>query len=388
MSRIQRRRIDIPPLALLDKQWDDQGIRAQRRKSCDLERSGTVLGIDLVNGLALTPQLKGFVSILTCGVDLITERRASPRAVSGLLGKLQWNDLLNRFLLSCFHHVYEFVRSADFDRVVDLPPEVLAELALNLSLWPYWIVDLTRGWMDVLPVTDASESYGFGLCAANVAPSLTREVASQPYDEDVHVRCTPEAGAPHEIPRVGATYRLPFALSKFRPLLAQRATFKAHSGGLDASAVAQGMRTLSRDTRLHSRRGAFLVDARAVMGALRKGRSSAPTLRHPICRVAALCLACDWTWRFHYVPSESNAADWPSRGKVYRQERARQRRRTMEGHNGRVRKYSKLERALTKERAGRKFIRNLLREKVDAGEALPSPASSSSVSLDGADIWL
>ena len=89
-----------------------------------------------------------------------------------------------------------------------------------------------------------------------------------------------------------------------------------------------------------------------------------------------------------WPPFAWHVTDWPSRGKVYRQERARQRRRTMEGHNIRVRTYSKLERALTKERAGRKFIRDFLREKVDAGEALPSPASSSSVSLDGADIWL
>jgi hypothetical protein len=119
---------------------------------------------------------------------------------------------------------------------------------------------------------------------------------------------------------------------------------------------------LSRSPHLHSRRGAFLVDAQAVIGALRKGRSSAPTLMHPIRRVAALCLACDWTWRFHYVPSESNAADWPSRGLAYKQQKARQRRRVQQGHSwrlGRVRQYSKLERALTRHSNQVKFVRNL-----------------------------
>ena len=106
------------------------------------------------------------------------------------------------------------------------------------------------------------------------------------------------------------------------------------------------MRLLSRHPGLHSRQGAFLVDARAVMGALRKGRSSAPTLRHPLRVVSALCLACDWTWRYHYVPSESNAADWPSRGTVYRREQGRMKRRLELERNGRVRKFTKFDQYL------------------------------------------
>jgi hypothetical protein len=355
-SPVAKRSLDMPPLALLDKTWDERKIIAQDRKSFDMMQNGTALGIDLIEGVSLAPQLDGFVNVIRAGVDLVRRRHGSPEAVNSLLGKFQWYDLLNRCILSCFHDVYEFVRREPPSSDVQLPSEVVGEIALNLVLFPFWSVDLTRGWIDTLPVTDASEKFGFGLCSAAIPPSLSREIASLPYDSDTHVRCTPEHGAPPERPRVGTPFRLPFGLSKFRPLLSQRAKWKTHSGGLEAAGVAQGLRFLSRNTQLHCKRGAFLVDARSVIGALRKGRSSAPTLRQPIRRVAALSLACDWTWRYHYVPSESNAADWPSRGLTYRQERSRQRRRNEMRHNGRVRKYSKLERALATCQSQEEFL--------------------------------
>jgi hypothetical protein len=53
-----------------------------------------------------------------------------------------------------------------------------------------------------------------------------------------------------------------------------------------------------------------------VLFSLQKGRSGAPTLRHPVRQAGALSLACGWRWRFGYLPSESNPADDPSRGVV------------------------------------------------------------------------
>ena len=58
------------------------------------------------------------------------------------------------------------------------------------------------------------------------------------------------------------------------------------------------------------------MDAQAVRAALQKGRSGAPTLRHPVKQAGAISLACGWRWRYGYLPSESNPADDPSRGVV------------------------------------------------------------------------
>jgi hypothetical protein len=271
---------------------------------------------------------------------------ASPREVNSFLGRVQWYDLLNRSMLSTLRDVFGFVAQDDAERMQRVPTSVVDELALNIALFPCWVIDLTRGWMETLPVSDASEAFGLGFCTAQATTQLVREIASLPYDSDVFIRCQPEDGAPAERPRCGETFRLPFGLSRFKPVLSQKARWKSHSGGLEASAVAQGLRILSRSPGQHRRRGVFLVDARAVMGALRKGRTSAPTLWHPIRRCAALCLTCDWSLRFHYIPSESNAADWPSRGAIYSRERARQKRRLAQRSNGHVRKFSKLELAL------------------------------------------
>ena len=136
------------------------------------------------------------------------------------------------------------------------------------------------------------------------------------------MRLTFEACDPCEKPRRGRELRLPLWRKDFKPLLAVRAKHAAHSGGLEATGVVLGLKRLARKTNWHSHRGAFLVDAQAVLGALKKGRSSAGTLRWPVRKAGALSLACGWRWRYCYLPSESNPADAPSRGEAPR-DRAR-----------------------------------------------------------------
>ena len=57
------------------------------------------------------------------------------------------------------------------------------------------------------------------------------------------------------------------------------------------------------------------VDARAVLFAILKGRSSAPTLRRPLRAIAAHVLAGNLLIYPFWVPTEHNPADGPSRGK-------------------------------------------------------------------------
>ena len=68
---------------------------------------------------------------------------------------------------------------------------------------------------------------------------------------------------------------------------------------------------------------AFLVDAQAVLGALRCGRSSAPTLQRTVAQIASLALASGCVIKFVYIPSSHNSADAPSRGAVNRSSRAK-----------------------------------------------------------------
>ncbi len=58
-----------------------------------------------------------------------------------------------------------------------------------------------------------------------------------------------------------------------------------------------------------------MVDAKAVIAAAAKGRSSRGFNRL-LRQLAGLCLAGDLLLRTLYVPSEHNPADWPSRGEL------------------------------------------------------------------------
>jgi len=60
----------------------------------------------------------------------------------------------------------------------------------------------------------------------------------------------------------------------------------------------------------------MLLDAKAVLGAIAKGRSSSPSLARPTRRLSAHLLAGELHLKVVYVPSEENAADDPSRGRT------------------------------------------------------------------------
>ena len=57
------------------------------------------------------------------------------------------------------------------------------------------------------------------------------------------------------------------------------------------------------------------MDSQVVMVALQKGRFSAPSLGFLARQAVAFTLACAWGIRYADMPSESNPADAPSRGK-------------------------------------------------------------------------
>ena len=71
--------------------------------------------------------------------------------------------------------------------------------------------------------------------------------------------------------------------------------------------------------------------SQAIMHALRKGRSSAWSIRRLISSSSAAILAGDLRVKFFYVPSEDNVADMPSRGKTHRQIRSKWRKNKQRG---------------------------------------------------------
>ena len=193
----------------------------------------------------------------------------------------------------------------------------MSELLLNMCLFPWWSADLRRPWWSELIATDASPAYGFGMCVATASSSLVRATAATASTADSLIRLRLVPGDEHEKPRVGTVFRLPITMGDFRPTFSVRARHTEHSGTMELEAVKMSLLRYTRKTRTHSHRGVVLVDARAIGFGLQKGRSSGRSLVFGSRAVAAVTLACNLKLRYPYLPSESNPADHPSRGKRY-----------------------------------------------------------------------
>jgi len=322
------------------------GIKEKIDKRLEGSPDGTLLGIQLVDGHRLQTPANKMVDLMTGFVDLTGRASAAPSDVHSLQASCQWYCLLHRPLLACFHQVYDFVRLEPRTSPRTVPTSVMDEIALSLALAPLWAVDLRTPWLERLIASDASDAFGFGVCSAPCPADIARRAGSQCARREDHVRLIQVPGDEPEKPRLGSAYRIPLAMSQFKVLASKRAKHKDHSGGLEATALELAMDLLSRDGSAHASRVTFLVDARAVLFAAEKGRSSSQTLRRPLRRIAALTLACGWLAHFAYVPSESNPADAPSRGVVPGKDKARQTRRLTLGTNGRAPRFTQLQQHL------------------------------------------
>ena len=104
-----------------------------------------------------------------------------------------------------------------------------------------------------------------------------------------------------------------------------------------------GLQWLLRSTKRCGHRIPMLVDAKAVLTAVAKGRSGSAAFRCTLGYINSCLLATNCLLRVVYIPSEDNPADAPSRGK---------RPRVSVRGLGRPPRYSKVERLHHKYRRG------------------------------------
>ena len=128
-------------------------------------------------------------------------------------------------------------------------------------------------------------------------------------------RLFPEEGAAPSKDRLGVPHVLPFYKWAFRTAIRAKAKWKVHSSILEAQALLLAVKWVLRTPRHFGRRVVILVDAKAVLGAASKGRTSSPAIRGILRRINSLLLASNCLLRLVHIPSEDNPADRPSRGK-------------------------------------------------------------------------
>ena len=302
-------------LSNLDEAFDNHGIVRNRSKDVTLQGSVTALGCDLSNGpVTAEPNADKILKTVGRTLDVLHRGRASPRAFHGLLGVWEWFVLLQRSFFSIFDDVYSFVRRVPEQGIEQVPENAMNEILVTLLLAPLLAVSLDREPLQMLVSTDAAPEYGFGVSACNCDFKTASEVCRLAERRGDYVRLVPDREDPAEVARLGSPHRLPHTQRAFKTVVSAKAKWTAHSGVLEAHAYLLALRWLARQSGKHHRKIPFLIDAKAVIGAAAKGRSSARALRTILRAAASLCLASDILPRLVYIPSESNPADKPSRG--------------------------------------------------------------------------
>ena len=302
-------------LRRLDEAFERHGIPRNKAKDVSLAEHVTALGCDLTSEPPLVqPAEAKLCSAVRRTMDLLHHGKASPRGLHALLGVWEWFALLQRGLFSIYDSVFAFVRRLPEKAAVDIPCNVANEMLMALLLAPFLAVRLDRQPLHTLVATDAAPEFGFGVSACGCDRHIAASVCKLAERRGDYVRLTPGPGDAPEVDRLGNPKRLPHTQLEFKTIISAKARWSAHSSVLEAHGYLLGLKWLARHAAKHHHKVPFLVDAKAVIGAATKGRSSARALRTVLRSSAAHCLACDILPRLVYIPSESNPADQPSRG--------------------------------------------------------------------------
>jgi hypothetical protein len=119
-----------------------------------------------VDGLFWSPALPKLAYLLPAILHIINGAPVTPLTMAAIVGVIQWFDQLCRLLFAALDEAYAFASRTPGNVSQPLESSLLAELALVVCLAPAWEADLTREWLPEVIASDASTSFGFGVCVA------------------------------------------------------------------------------------------------------------------------------------------------------------------------------------------------------------------------------
>ena len=266
---------------------------------------------------------------------LIRGRRVSGKDLEIVIGNLTFLFLMNRPLLACLNHCYDFMAACYTERRV-LWKSVRHELRIARGLLIFARSDLDRPWHPAALMLDASLS-GYSVAEREKDYALVQSVGE--WDERWRFRRELDVGARARFveaesstmasvrPSVAGPLRGSALLEETFPELPEEFVdnekwhtlwsaplFSSDAIHLkEAHGLMSAVRHRSRDANCHSRRHLIASDSMCCVLSFSKGRCvSRPLLRY--CqRVAAEVLASNMRIGYRWVISERNFADTGSR---------------------------------------------------------------------------
>jgi len=123
----------------------------------------------------------------------------------------------------------------------------------------------------------------------------------------------PEAEAAKS--RLGTPHTLNLNKQHFRDVLSCKAAIPEHPGLMELKGILLLLKWVCRSCKNFSSRLVALIDAKAALAAVAKGRTGSPSWRPTLAAVNAHFLASNILFRPLYIPSEDNPSDGASRGR-------------------------------------------------------------------------
>ena len=234
---------------------------------------------------------------------LLQRGRCTGHDLSRLVGHWSWAFLARRAAFSVFNSVYRFIETAG-RRVFQVWPTVARELKTAICLAPVLFASLSSPWFSRTIATDASGS-GQGVVAAKMdAPSLEALARTRPPEK----LADPEAPAP-----IDRTLPLGLEPAVWKQIVSAPFRRAEHINVLELRALTTGVRWAISFPRAIGSRILLWCDSLVVVGAVRKGRSSAHQLLRKLRTLTAYLLATGIQLYCNWIPTEVNPADGPSR---------------------------------------------------------------------------
>ena len=131
------------------------------------------------------------------------------------------------------------------------------------------------------------------MAKAPCAPTVVRSIAPRCAVDGHGILPSGIDYSSHSVATVTMPLDIPISYDDFRPQFRIRAKEAADAPTLEAIAVTLATRRLTRSVKYHGTRAVLLVDAQALMHALRKGRSSSSAFKTHLQKIAALNLCAD-----------------------------------------------------------------------------------------------
>ena len=253
------------------------------------EKEVTILGMDVSESGFIFPSRIKFEVLVAYTWDFLKRNKWKPQVVKKLLGHWAWNLLLRRPIFSVLAETYKFAALPD-ENVARRPSnQMRRELYTLVGLSPFIQARITRPYAEFILCTDASLRGG-GV-----------------------VYCRSPSVFPHAT-RTDLSSRVQFVREqKWHTAIKHKWRSEKPIHILEGEALVLGLKWFLRSQRNFGRRIIVFLDNDALVGAIRKGRSSVPDF-NIICRkVMALTLAGDLYLEVYYIPSKENPADEPSR---------------------------------------------------------------------------